>query len=64
LLYLKHAFNESNQGVEVFLLETAHAKLVQAAKEAGVPLKPRNRSWTRPSVPPWGGLARRDDAAG
>jgi len=27
-------------------------------------IKPRNRSWTRPSVPPWPGLARRDDAAG
>jgi len=39
LLYLKHAFNESDQGVEELLLQTAHAKLVQAAKEAGVPLK-------------------------
>ena len=25
---------------------------------------PRNRSWTRPSGPRWGALARRDDAAG
>ena len=25
---------------------------------------PRNRSWTRPSGPYWGVLARRDDAAG
>ena len=28
------------------------------------PGQPRNRSWTRPSGPCWGALARRDDAAG
>ena len=27
-------------------------------------IQPRNRSWTRPSGPPWRALARRDDAVG
>ena len=27
-------------------------------------VEPRNRSWTRPSGPRWGALARRDDDAG